>query len=39
MKISFACDHRILDGATIARFLKDWKTQLESPASFLLHLR
>eukprot|EP00828_Plagiopyla_frontata_P015325 TRINITY_DN198_c0_g1_i4.p1 TRINITY_DN198_c0_g1~~TRINITY_DN198_c0_g1_i4.p1 ORF type:complete len:499 (-),score=131.82 TRINITY_DN198_c0_g1_i4:87-1583(-) len=39
MKVSFACDHRILDGATIARFLKDWKTQLETPANFLLHLR
>lgn len=32
MNVSWAADHRLLDGATVARFFKDWKTYVENPA-------
>ena len=37
----FSCsaDHRIIDGATVAKFLKYWKMLLENPALMLLHLK
>ena len=35
MKLTAACDHRILDGATAARFLKDLRVLLEDPARLL----
>jgi 2-oxoisovalerate dehydrogenase E2 component (dihydrolipoyl transacylase) len=38
MTISWAGDHRIIDGGTIARFSNCWKGYLESPQSMLLHL-
>jgi 2-oxoisovalerate dehydrogenase E2 component (dihydrolipoyl transacylase) len=38
MKASWAGDHRIIDGGTIARFCNRWKGYLESPESMLLHL-
>ncbi len=38
MTISWAGDHRIIDGGTIARFSNRWKGYLESPQSMLLHL-
>lgn len=38
MTISWAGDHRIIDGGTIARFNNLWKGYLESPQSMLLHL-
>jgi len=38
MTISWAGDHRIIDGGTIARFNNLWKSYLESPQSMLLHL-
>ena len=38
MSISWAGDHRIIDGGTIARFNNLWKSYLESPQSMLLHL-
>ncbi|MDL0432342.1 dihydrolipoyllysine-residue acetyltransferase [Marinobacter sp. TBZ242] len=38
MTISWAGDHRIIDGGTIARFCNRWKGYLESPQSMLLHL-
>ena len=31
MKLSLACDHRVVDGATGAQFLQTLKTYLESP--------
>lgn len=34
MKISLACDHRVLDGAEAARFLKDLKKAIEQPDNF-----
>jgi pyruvate dehydrogenase E2 component (dihydrolipoamide acetyltransferase) len=36
MKITLSCDHRIVDGATGALFLKEIKTILENPAMLLL---
>ncbi|MCS7064797.1 MAG: 2-oxo acid dehydrogenase subunit E2, partial [Fimbriimonadales bacterium] len=31
MKVTLSCDHRILDGATGARFLQELKRVLENP--------
>lgn len=39
LPVSWAGDHRIIDGGTIARFCNRWKALLESPDSMLLHLR
>lgn len=36
MKLTLSCDHRIVDGATGALFLKEIKTILETPALLLL---
>ena len=36
MKVTLSCDHRIVDGATGALFLKELKTLLENPALLLL---
>ncbi|MEX2475985.1 2-oxo acid dehydrogenase subunit E2 [Marinobacter sp.] len=38
MTVSWAGDHRIIDGGTIARFCNCWKGYLESPQSMLLHM-
>lgn len=35
MNVSWAADHRILDGASVARFFKDWKTYVENPSLIL----
>ncbi len=31
INVSFGCDHRIIDGATVARFTNEWKALLENP--------
>jgi pyruvate dehydrogenase E2 component (dihydrolipoamide acetyltransferase) len=36
MKLSLACDHRVVDGATGAQFLQTLRTYLESPLTMLL---
>ncbi len=36
MKVTLSCDHRIVDGATGALFLREFKTILENPALLLL---
>ncbi|WP_372995459.1 dihydrolipoyllysine-residue acetyltransferase [Marinobacter sp.] len=38
MTVSWAGDHRIIDGGTIARFCNRWKGFLESPQTMLLHM-
>ncbi|HET8848809.1 MAG TPA: 2-oxo acid dehydrogenase subunit E2 [Marinobacter sp.] len=38
LTVSWAGDHRIIDGGTIARFCNTWKGYLEAPQSMLLHL-
>lgn len=35
MGVSWGGDHRILDGASVAKFFKDWKTYVENPALVL----
>ncbi|GAA5831806.1 hypothetical protein JCM5353_006173 [Sporobolomyces roseus] len=36
MKATLSCDHRVIDGAVGARWLKAFKSYLESPLSFML---
>lgn len=36
MKVTLSCDHRVVDGATGAKFLQTLKTVLENPVSVLL---
>ncbi|XP_014670434.1 PREDICTED: lipoamide acyltransferase component of branched-chain alpha-keto acid dehydrogenase complex, mitochondrial-like [Priapulus caudatus] len=39
MNISWSADHRLIDGATMARFSNIWKGYLENPASMILDLK
>jgi 2-oxoisovalerate dehydrogenase E2 component (dihydrolipoyl transacylase) len=39
MNISWSADHRIIDGATMARFSNQWKSYLENPTLLLLDLK
>jgi pyruvate dehydrogenase E2 component (dihydrolipoamide acetyltransferase) len=36
MSLTMSCDHRVIDGATGARFLQTLKIFIEEPASMLL---
>jgi len=36
MKVTMSCDHRVIDGATGARFLQTLKGMLEEPAAILM---
>ncbi|WP_299232492.1 dihydrolipoyllysine-residue acetyltransferase [uncultured Halomonas sp.] len=38
MTVTWAGDHRVIDGGTIARFCNAWKGYLEDPERMLLHL-
>lgn len=37
--VSFSADHRVVDGATVARFFADWKGVLEHSGRFLMDLK
>ncbi|KAF0972022.1 hypothetical protein FDP41_009718 [Naegleria fowleri] len=39
MFISWAADHRVIDGATMARFSNRWKEFLEEPDNFIVTLK
>jgi pyruvate dehydrogenase E2 component (dihydrolipoamide acetyltransferase) len=36
MTVTMSCDHRVVDGATGARFLQAFKMFIEDPATMLL---
>jgi len=37
--VSFCADHRVIDGATVARFSQEWKNLLEEPILLSAELR
>ncbi|KAK8960939.1 hypothetical protein KSP40_PGU008349 [Platanthera guangdongensis] len=37
--VTIGADHRIVDGATVARFCNEWKLLIEKPDLLLLHMR
>ncbi|KAJ8438221.1 hypothetical protein Cgig2_011583 [Carnegiea gigantea] len=39
MNVNIGADHRILDGATVARFCNEWKSFVENPELLLLRMR
>lgn len=39
MTVNIGADHRVLDGATVARFCNEWKSFIEKPELLLLHMR
>ncbi|KAF8567015.1 hypothetical protein P879_06379 [Paragonimus westermani] len=39
LNVSWAADHRIIDGATVTRFCKLWRSYLENPATLVLELK
>jgi len=39
MVVSWSGDHRVIDGATMARFSTLWKSYLETPAILIMDLK
>lgn len=39
MTVNIGADHRVLDGATVARFCNEWKMYIEKPELLMLHMR
>mmetsp|Transcript_66223 Transcript_66223/g.149505 ORF Transcript_66223/g.149505 Transcript_66223/m.149505 type:complete len:176 (-) Transcript_66223:318-845(-) len=39
MVANWAGDHRVIDGATMGRFVNTWKALLENPTNMLAHLK
>lgn len=38
-QVNIGADHRVLDGATVARFCNEWKLFIEKPELLMLHTR
>ncbi|GLT32518.1 hypothetical protein SLA2020_071810 [Shorea laevis] len=39
MTVNIGADHRVLDGATVARFCNEWKQYIEKPELLMLHMK
>ena len=39
VNVSWSADHRVVNGATMARFSNQWKQYVENPATLILDLR
>lgn len=39
MTVNIGADHRVLDGATVARFCSEWKQFIEKPELLMLHMK
>ncbi|RCV23622.1 hypothetical protein SETIT_5G021800v2 [Setaria italica] len=39
INVTVGADHRVVDGATVARFCNEWKGLVEEPELLLLHMR
>ncbi|XP_059647689.1 lipoamide acyltransferase component of branched-chain alpha-keto acid dehydrogenase complex, mitochondrial [Cornus florida] len=39
MSVNIGADHRVLDGATVARFCNEWKLFIEKPELLMLHMK
>lgn len=39
LHVSFNADHRVIDGATVARFVQTWKSYLENPSLLSARLK
>ncbi|CAK9138963.1 unnamed protein product [Ilex paraguariensis] len=39
MTVNIGADHRVLDGAAVARFCNEWKLFIEKPELLMLHMR
>ncbi len=39
LNVSWSADHRVIDGATMARFSNLWKSYLETPTTMILDLK
>ncbi|GAB4851306.1 hypothetical protein Ancab_030602 [Ancistrocladus abbreviatus] len=39
LNVNIGADHRVLDGAMVARFCNEWKLLIEKPEMLLLHMR
>lgn len=38
-QVNIGADHRVLDGATVARFCGEWKQFIEKPELLMLHMK
>ncbi|KAL3700852.1 hypothetical protein R1sor_018874 [Riccia sorocarpa] len=39
MGVTWGADHRVIDGATVARFCNEWKSLIEQPGRLLLNIK
>ncbi|KAF8369359.1 hypothetical protein HHK36_032643 [Tetracentron sinense] len=39
INVNIGADHRVVDGATVARFCNEWKLLVEKPELLMLHMR